>query len=125
VRPGGRVVLADTDWATLSIDTGENDIEQRLTRYHAARFFNPFAGRQLARLLKAAGCVDVVAESHAIPLAPATVAYLLSESDRYALQAGTITPQEWWRWRAALNAAETHDVFFAHLTMVVAAGARP
>jgi ubiquinone/menaquinone biosynthesis C-methylase UbiE len=125
VRSGGRVVLADTDWGTFSIDTDEVSIERRITRFHAERFFNPHAGRQLVRLLKSSGCGDVTSESHAIPVEPASVAYLLSESERYAVEAGVIAPQEWLRWRAALADAEARNLAFAHLTIVVAGGTRP
>lgn len=60
LRPGGSVVLLDTDWATLSIDASDVDLERRLVRYKAERLTrNGTAGRQLFRLLRAAGLDDV------------------------------------------------------------------
>ena len=32
VRPGGRVSLIDTDWSTLAIDVGDNDLSSRVRR---------------------------------------------------------------------------------------------
>jgi ubiquinone/menaquinone biosynthesis C-methylase UbiE len=124
VRGGGKIVLTDTDWATFSIDTTEVSIERRLVQFHTERFYNPYSGRQLGRMLKLAGCGDVVTESHAIPVAPASVNYLLSESERYAVAAGVISQAEWWRWRVALADAEARGVAFAHLTMTIASGKR-
>jgi len=124
VRPGGRIVLADTDWATFSVEVSEPALERRIVAFHSARFYNPFSGRQLGRMLKLAGCGGVTHESHAIPVEAASVRYLLSETARYALAAGVVTQDEWWRWHAALADAEARSLAFAHLTMCVAAGWR-
>ena len=35
VAPGGRMVLADTDWATVSIDFSDLELERRLMRFFA------------------------------------------------------------------------------------------
>jgi ubiquinone/menaquinone biosynthesis C-methylase UbiE len=124
VRHGGSIVFADTDWGTFSIDTTEPSIERRLVQFHAGRFYNPYSGRQLGRMLKLAGCSGVTAESYAVPVEPASVRYLLSETVRYALAGGAITQHEWWRWHAALADAEGRGLAFAHLTMTIAAGNR-
>ncbi|WP_285680848.1 methyltransferase domain-containing protein [Actinoplanes sp. NBRC 103695] len=66
VRPGGTVVLADPDWDTLAIADPDTATSRAYTRYvtgHVVR--NATIGRELARLLHAAGfaVVEVVAES--------------------------------------------------------------
>jgi len=38
-KPGGWVVILDTDWGTWSTDTDDTDIERRLTRFMARILF--------------------------------------------------------------------------------------
>src|SRR5947209_2683292 len=61
-KSGGWIVIIDTDWGTLSIDTPEIDIERRIVLTHAARFRNGYAGRQLYRLFRQQGLVDISVE---------------------------------------------------------------
>jgi ubiquinone/menaquinone biosynthesis C-methylase UbiE len=52
-RSGGWVVVLETDWGTLSIDTEETEIERRLARFATEHMRqNGYAGRQLYRLFK-------------------------------------------------------------------------
>ena len=59
-KPGGTIAVIETEGATISSDTTEDDIERRLARFWAAIQENPYAGRQLYRLFVLAGLVDVV-----------------------------------------------------------------
>ena len=43
--PGGWLVVADTDWSSLSVDTPEIDIERRVAGCMAGLVKNGFAGR--------------------------------------------------------------------------------
>ena len=50
-KPGGQLVVIDTDWATLTIDSDENDIERHLVRFHTTHMMNiPYSGRHLHRM---------------------------------------------------------------------------
>jgi ubiquinone/menaquinone biosynthesis C-methylase UbiE len=46
-KPGGRVVVADTDWATLSIDAPDAAVERAFVRFIGDSLCNGYAGRQL------------------------------------------------------------------------------
>ena len=60
VRPGGVVVAVDTDWATLSMDSSDIDVERRLVRYKSEQLTrNGTAGRQLFRHFRAVGLDEV------------------------------------------------------------------
>ncbi|MDF3301250.1 methyltransferase domain-containing protein [Streptomyces tropicalis] len=57
VRPGGRVALLDTDWATTILHPGEPEVMAAYTAAAVAAAANPYAGRRLAGQLEAAGLV--------------------------------------------------------------------
>jgi len=52
-RPGGRIVILDTDIGTLALDTVERETELQLKRYFVEEYLNNgHSGRQLYRLFK-------------------------------------------------------------------------
>jgi SAM-dependent methyltransferase len=55
LRPGGRVALLDTDWATTILHPGEADVVAVLTGGALTAAANPYAGRKLVGQLAAAG----------------------------------------------------------------------
>ncbi|RDG33968.1 methyltransferase domain-containing protein [Streptomyces corynorhini] len=55
LRPGGRVALLDTDWATSILYPGEPEVVAALTGGALTAAANPYAGRKLAGQLAAAG----------------------------------------------------------------------
>jgi len=62
-KPGGHVVVLDTDHGTWSVDTPYKDIERRITRFKAEHFGNNgYAGRQLYRLFRQTGLKDLSCE---------------------------------------------------------------
>jgi ubiquinone/menaquinone biosynthesis C-methylase UbiE len=123
-RPGGKVVVADMDAGTLSIDTEEVDIERRIVGTHIARLTNAYAGRQLYRMMRQVGLVDVSAEMFDIQVGYAELLYLLSYSEWLALSLGAISPSEWLRWRTSLARAEAMGSFFAHFVIALVVGVR-
>lgn len=65
LRPGGRLVLIDTDWSTFDVDVGDDDLRRRVRdamRIERRRPSN--VGRRLPDLVRAAG-LEVVAETAA------------------------------------------------------------
>ncbi len=128
-RPGGWVVIMDTDWGSISIDTPEVEIERRLIRFHAEHNLrNGYAGRQLYRLIKRSGLTDI-----AIDVFPTFIASLaigrqvvrLDETEKAALAAGIINEIELSRWRAALEQLDSEGVFFLNGNMVMVYGIKP
>ncbi|MGH1553644.1 methyltransferase domain-containing protein [Streptomyces sp. L7] len=55
LRPGGRVALLDTDWATTILHPGDLEIMAALTSGALTGAANPYAGRRLVGQLSAAG----------------------------------------------------------------------
>jgi ubiquinone/menaquinone biosynthesis C-methylase UbiE len=123
-KRGGWIVLADVDWATLSIDGAGPDIERRIVRVHLERFHNAYAGRQLYGLLRLIGLDNIAVEGVGVPLSYSTIGCMLAGSEQLALATGLIRLDEWYCWRAALAKAQISGTFFAHVALVLATGQR-
>jgi ubiquinone/menaquinone biosynthesis C-methylase UbiE len=123
-KRGAWVVVIDTDWATLSIDVDltETELERRLISFHAQRFANPYAGRHLYRMFRQRSFSDISSDLFNIPLEPASVNILLNLTGQWALAVRAVTPNEWARWRRALDLRAAYGTFFAHLSIVAIAG---
>ena len=125
-KPGGWVVVLDTDWGSLSIDSDDTDIERRLARFLAETYLhNGYSGRKLYRLFKQQNLADISFE--VIPIA--TPSYVVARhgtlADRIeqkALKAGAITAEELERWQAGLEQADLGGVYFCSVNLMMLAG---
>lgn len=66
LKPGGRVVVTDSDWGTAIVHPGDRHVVHEVIGTMIAGTTNPFAGRQLAGQLTAAGLVVDDIGSHAL-----------------------------------------------------------
>lgn len=125
-KPGGRVVVLDTDHGTWSVDTTEKDIERRISRFKADHFgYNGYAGRQLYRLFKQAGLMDVTSEiisGYFTNYELVRFMFMLDEVEPAAVKAGVITEEELIRWRTSLETAARGGYFFCSESMILAVG---
>jgi ubiquinone/menaquinone biosynthesis C-methylase UbiE len=125
-KPGGWVVVADSDWGSLSIDSDETDIERRLARFLAeSSLHNGYSGRKLFRLFKHQNLADISFE--VFPLA--TPNYTLARQgmqaekvEQAALKAGVITPEELRLWKAGLEQADLEGTYFSSVNLMMLAG---
>jgi arsenite methyltransferase len=65
LRPGGRVVIWDVDWATVSWHSEDPDRMARILAAWDAHLAHPSLPRTLSASLRAAGFADVRMEGHA------------------------------------------------------------
>jgi arsenite methyltransferase len=72
VRPGGRVVVWDVDWATLSWHSAEPERMERALRAWDRHLAEPSLPRTLAPRLRAAGFEDVAMDGYAFATAEFT-----------------------------------------------------
>src|SRR4029453_16936127 len=125
-KPGGVLVVADTDWATLSIDTCEPAVERALVRFAGETIRNGFAGRQLRRLMKSAGLTDVAIELWPIAWTDyesfRATSLLLLDMGRRSVRAGVISDAALDRFETGLADAGRRGVFFASSVVIVARG---
>jgi ubiquinone/menaquinone biosynthesis C-methylase UbiE len=127
-KPGGRVVVLDTDWATMSIDSDEIDVERRLVRVRAeVATHNGYAARRLYRLFKQADLAAVAVEvipSFVTSYPLGRQLAVMDETERLALESGVVGAEELERFRAGLQEAEDNGWFFASLNLVLVSGQR-
>lgn len=64
VRPGGRIVLWDVDWATVSWHSADPTRMQRVLTAWDEHLVHPSLPRTLAPAMRAAGFTDVAMEAH-------------------------------------------------------------
>ena len=125
-KPGGWVVVLDTDWGSLSTDSDDTDIERRLARFVAESYLhNGYSGRTLYRLFKQQNLADISFE--VIPLA--TPNYALArqvsqaeKSEQEALKAGVISAEELHRWQTGLEQKDLEGTYFSSVNLVMFSG---
>ena len=125
-RSGGWIVVLDSDFDSISTDTTEFEIEQRLKRFRVEHFLhNALAGRQLYRLFKQQNLGDITVEMcpiYVTDLAVGRQGALMDELEQKALAAGIITTAELQRWHESQEQAAADGVFFGSINQVMVAG---
>lgn len=125
-KPFGWVVVLDTDWGSLSVDTVDVDIERRLVRFFAECYMhNGYSGRQLYRQFKRETLEDVSVEmfpSHILSYAIAQESGIMERAAQEALAAGVLTDDELRHLHEGLEEADAKGVFFASFSMIMVAG---
>ncbi|NNH73250.1 methyltransferase domain-containing protein, partial [Nocardia uniformis] len=66
LKPGGRVVIMDSDWGTAIVHPGDPQVVHKVIETMISSTTNPFAGRKLAGQLTRAGLVVDDIGSHAL-----------------------------------------------------------
>jgi ubiquinone/menaquinone biosynthesis C-methylase UbiE len=127
-KPGGVLVVLDTDWATISIDTPESDVEKRVMRTLAEKLVsNGYAGRQLYRLFKQQGLQNIQVDVFPSVATNYSVARMLGRLDdaaNEALAAGIVSAEELQRFQHGLEEADRNGLFFACVNLVMVAGTK-
>jgi SAM-dependent methyltransferase len=126
-KPGGRIVVIDTDWGMHAVHGADPRLTARVVECWRDNAANGLSGRRLPSLLADAGLRDtaVLAETMTSidqrrpTAAPFTTMATLAE------RCGAITPGSGAEWLAQLADAGNHGRFFWAVTMFAAAGTRP
>jgi len=118
LRPGGRAVVTDTDWATSVIHPGDPELVRVMSEAARGGVANPLAGRKLAGHLTGAGLVVADVGSQAlVQSAAAATGPLVRMIAKMAVDRGAIDERQSERFLADLAAgAETGD-FHMSVTM--------
>jgi ubiquinone/menaquinone biosynthesis C-methylase UbiE len=125
-KPGGWVVVLDTDWGSLSTDSDETDIERRLARFLAeSSLHNGYSGRKLYRLFKQQNLADISFEVFPVAIPNYASARQVTQAERIeqeALKAGVLTARELHLWQASLEQADSEGVYFSSVNLMLFAG---
>ncbi|MEV6793399.1 methyltransferase domain-containing protein [Streptomyces sp. NPDC051320] len=126
LRPGGRVALLDSDWATTILHPGEPDVVSALTAGALWAAANPHAGRKLVGQLAAAGLETQDIGSQALIQDPGKVNWpLVRMLGEQALRRELITERQRDRLYADLTAAAGRGALHMSVTMFGVIARRP
>lgn len=125
VRPGGRIVIDDTDWAQATLEVGDPGIVRRVLTHQSA-----FAGAtgtrpQFDQLARSEHLINLT--TSAIPVQDRSGAslQLFAAMASTAAAAGAISAEEAASFKADLAQAVAHKRFAAELPCITVAGQRP
>lgn len=128
-KMNGRVVVAESDWNSLSIDCDAIGTERKLFQYHRDKIMaSGNAGRSLFRFFRLIGFSDID-----VKIFPVFTTDLGAFSDlvrrefieAQALSANAINKQELIRWREQLETADKKGYFFCSMNIFVVSGTKP
>lgn len=131
-RPGGTIVVADTDWGLSMYDCDDLELSERID--HAWTQTRPSGriGRQLYGLFVRAGLENVRVVPHTVAMTDLSsdrISYvrdtIIPNQAAQAVEAGAVTAEEASRWIALQHAAVAADHFFRFLAMFIVAGRVP
>lgn len=126
LKPGGRIVLADTDWPSASIDFPDRELERRLVRFFTDRLRpNGYAGRELFRLLREAGLEELRVEVFPMVFHDPAQTPFREWVTEAAVKEGIATEEEAARWLETCAALAEVGSFFSCANMMVVSGRRP
>ena len=120
-RPGGRIVIHDGDYASMTFDTGAPEYDRTLpVKYFDAIIANPFVMRELPRRLSQLG-IEPSRALGAVVLETGTGEYFPSLIKNYAPiaeAAGVVTNKQTEEWIASLDRALKLKSFFGSCNFV-------
>jgi arsenite methyltransferase len=116
LRPGGRAVIWDVDWSTVSWHTADHERMRRLLDAWDRHLTHPSLPRTLTPRLQAAGFAEVTADGHAFvttALDPETYGgFLTGMITRYAVEQGGVDVAEAEAWRAEQEQLAARGEFY-------------
>ncbi len=125
VKPGGRVVIADTDWGSLMIHPGDPDLVKRLRSiFESGPWAEPWAGRKLHEAMHAGGFVGVESRPFLVAAVPGLQTAIGGMIKRL-VTAGIVESAEMQAFSDAIEAALLDGTGVYAFTMFVASGTRP
>lgn len=124
VRGGGRIVLMEPDWESVTVG-GVDPLITRAVARHIADVRHPSGkvGRDLAVLLSEAGCHDIRIEVSALVMPDlGTMDYLasLGAALRQVVAAGQVTDDAAAQWWGKLQEHDAEKCFFGSMTGTIA-----
>lgn len=127
-RPGGRIVVTDPDWQTLLIDSiDQEEITSVITEQQNYSILNDKIGRNLRRLFKEGGLIDVEVTPHPLIFTDFSIADALLTLTRAAKEAAIskkITENQAEMWLQGVKQSSEQGTFFSSLTLFSVCGVK-
>jgi ubiquinone/menaquinone biosynthesis C-methylase UbiE len=127
-RPGGRVVIFDTDWETLIVDADDVTTTRAILQEKCRLIRHGWIGRQLSGLMREAGLENIAVLPYSLVLTDAPQAITLhglQTAAESALRLGQITREQCDTWFADILHRHTDGRFFSSVTAFIAGGHKP
>jgi len=123
-RSGGRIAVIDADLGGTLLDHSDQEMTGGFLA-SLAKLRHPWSGRQLPRLLKAAGLEDISVEPVLARMGFGAVEPMLNAHAELSVEAGDFEAERVERWLADLEYAHLAGTFFMALALMVVAGRKP
>jgi ubiquinone/menaquinone biosynthesis C-methylase UbiE len=127
-RPGGRVVIFDTDWETLIVDAGDVATTRAILQEKCRLMRHGWIGRQLSGLMREAGLEDITALPRSLILTDGPQAislHGLQAAAESALRLCRITQEQCDAWFADILHKHADGRFFSSVTAFIVVGQKP
>ncbi len=125
-KPGGRVVIVDSDWASLSIDNPMPEMERILSQYRIDKIINNgYSGRSLHRLFRENHFAEINIEVFPLFTTDVNLFYALSVQEiveNQALTDNLISERQLADWRSHMQQAAASDTFYSSINIVMVSG---
>jgi ubiquinone/menaquinone biosynthesis C-methylase UbiE len=126
-RPGGWIVVLDTDYSSFTVDSEQTDLERRLALAAAQSVRSSYVARQLYRMFTDQGLADLSVTVRPVTFTSYAAARgaLLDLIEPGALASGIVTEEQLHAWHAELEQADACNAFFACTNMILVSGCKP
>lgn len=128
-RPGGYIVILDTDYTTVSIAVDEHELERRFARVTVEHSVNNgYAARELPLLFQNYNVDEVDVEVMPFLYSDYALSRQLGrfdEIERLALETGAFNQPELEHWRASCERAEQQGGFLVQVNLLIVSGRKP
>ena len=125
VGKGGRVVCAEPDWGSFFIDDDDADCFEEVYHQWTKSIKNPYIGRELPRLMKSAGLIDIKTSGYLL------TTYGLHEVDMVfdlrktsEILSEKTQSEDFRNWYQKLMLRDAQLPVFAAVTIVIASGVK-
>jgi ubiquinone/menaquinone biosynthesis C-methylase UbiE len=123
LKPGGILVLVDTDWASASVNYSNLELERRLIQFFGAHMRpNGFVARHLLEMLNQEAYQDIKIEVMPVVIRDFKQSPFGNWLTTEALKARVATKQEMECWRKELSEKTAQGTFLSHTNIVLASG---
>lgn len=120
LKPGGVLVLVDTDWTSVSINYSDLKLERRLTNFFRDYMRpNGLAGRQLLAMTQQGGFTNTEAKVMSIVIRDFDETPFNEWLTTEALKAKVATPCEMEKWCSELSQKSANQAFLFHVGTVL------
>jgi ubiquinone/menaquinone biosynthesis C-methylase UbiE len=126
-RPGGRLLLGDTDWGGWLLEAPDDQVTRAILEAAARRARHPWIGRQLLGLFRQAGLHNVQAHVLTYPSTDfdwAARVHGLAVAVERAVASGALTGKQGQAWLADRRRAAAQGWFLSAIPVVTVVGER-